>query len=148
MRKSNRAAAPWLMAVLPLLLVGCMPAQDASDTKTVRAYNKVTGQYFDVRVPYGSSFGPDGTWSRVEPSQGEVDKAVDDATWKAESSASMDNYLHGNGNTATGGAPGGSSTSFGPNPLDHTTSSGSSYHDAGSPFDTGGSSDGPSWPNQ
>jgi hypothetical protein len=140
MRKAISQTAPWLMFLVPLLFVGCTPAHGAGDYKTVRAYDKVTGEYFDVKVPYETHLGH-GRLSRDEPSRATVEGAVDKATWSHESSASMDNYLHGlpygGGRAGSGnsnGMPGSTPTNSGPSPFDHSTLQGSSYHDANGSF--------------
>jgi hypothetical protein len=137
MRSAIRTTTPWLMCIVPLLVVGCTGAHGAGDYKTVRAYDRVTGEYFDVKVPYETHFGLHGRWSRDEPSRAAVDGAVDKATWSHESSSSIDNYLHGGARTGSGnsnGMPGSTPTSSGASPFDRSTLSGSSYHDANSPF--------------
>ena len=109
-------------------VTGCgRGASSASDYKTVHAYNKETGEYFDVKVPYDTKVGAHGSITRQAPSTGDVDKAVDKATWNAESSSAIENYTRGTKK---------SSPSSGPSPFDRSTSSGSSYHDASSPFDS------------
>jgi hypothetical protein len=83
------------MAIATTAALGCArPANDASDYKTLHAYNKETGQYFDVKVPYETSYGRHG-FSRREPSKRAVENTIDSATWKAESSSAIDNYVHG-----------------------------------------------------
>jgi hypothetical protein len=139
MRKTT--PSPWLTCFVPLLVVGCTGAHGPGDYKTVQAYDKVTGQYFDVKVPYETNWGHHGSWSRGEPSRATVESAVDKATWNHESSSSMDNYLHGSSNSGSrfgsgnsNGTPGSTSTSSGPSPFDHSTRQGNSYHDSSSPF--------------
>lgn len=111
------------MTIATTALVGCgRPANDASGYKTVHAYNKETGQYFDVKVPYETSVGRRGVTSH-EPSKSTVEKTVDNATWKAESSSAMDNYARGTKRSSNS-----------PSPFDHTTFRGSSYHDSSTPF--------------
>ena len=80
MRESVRKGA--LFCVFTMLAAGCMPARGAGDYKMVRAYNKVTGEYFDVKVPYNTRYGHRG-WPPVtksEPDRDQVEKAVDNAT--------------------------------------------------------------------
>jgi len=142
MRNAIRQTSPWLMWIIPLVVVGCTGAHGAGDYKTVQAYDKVTGQYFDVKVPYEIHFGLHGRWSRDEPARATVDGAVDKATSNHESSSSMDNYLHGlsNGGSSrfgsgsSNGMSGSTPTNSGPSPFDHSTRQGSSYHDSNSPF--------------
>jgi hypothetical protein len=137
MRKAIRTTTLWPICIVSLLVVGCTGAHGAGNDKTVQAYDKVTGEYFDVKVPYETHFGLHGRWSRDEPSRAAVEGAVDNATWNHESSSRIDNYLHGGGRTGSGnanGMPGSTPTSSGPSPFDHSTLSGSSYHDANSPF--------------
>jgi hypothetical protein len=124
-----------IVCIVPLLaaLVGCMPARDAGDNKTFRAYNKVTGEYFDVKVPNDTRWGRHGTLSSVEPSREKVERTVDDATSKAETSSSMDRYLHSLGGTGSHGSSA-TTPSSGPSLFDHTSARGSSYHDSSSPF--------------
>jgi hypothetical protein len=137
MRKAIRQTGPWLMCIIPLFVVGCTGAHGAGDYKTVKAYDKVTGEYFDVKVPYESHLSH-GRLSKDEPSQAKVEGAVDKATWNHESSSSIDNYLHGGdgrgSSRGSNGMPGSTPTSSGPSPFDHSTMQGSSYHDSSSPF--------------
>jgi hypothetical protein len=140
------ASPRWLVFVLPALFLGCMPAQDASNYRTVHAYNKVTGKYFDVSVPYHSQvvFDPASGTSVVQetaPTREETDAAVDKATWNAESAAQMDNYMNGQGGNSTTPSASDSMRS----PSDTTTMSGSSYHDPG-PFDGDSSGGAPPLP--
>jgi hypothetical protein len=127
------------MCVVPLLVVGCTGAHGAGDYKTVRAYDKVSGEYFDVKVPYETHLGH-GRLSKDEPSRATVEGAVDKATSNHESTSSVENYLHGftgGGSVGSGnsnGMPGSTPTSSGKSPFDHSTLGGSSYHDASSPF--------------
>src|SRR5256885_13809804 len=114
------------LAIAATALVGCgHRAYDASDYKTVHAYDKETGEYFDVKVPYETKIGPRGRLTKEAPSTSTVEKSVDNATWKTESSSAMDNYARGT-----------KKSSSSPSPFDHTTLRGSSYHDSSSPFDS------------
>lgn len=135
----------WLLFVLPALFLGCMPAQDASHYRTVHAYNKATGKYFDVNVPYHSEvvFDGDGSSTVVErpPSREETDAAVDKATFDAESAAQLNSYMNGqDGNSTT---PSDSESTRSPG--DTTTNFGNSYHDTG-PFDDDSSGGAPPLP--
>ena len=119
-----------------MLVAGCATTGGGGDSKTYRAFNKETGQYFDVKVPYNSSFSRRG-FTKSDPSRSQVESAVDKATWESESSASMDKALHRGSSTPSDssfGMPGSSPSSSGPSAFDHTTMRGSSYHDASSPF--------------
>lgn len=145
---SERRILGWLVVlVVPLLAMGCMPANDASGYKTERVFNKETGQYFDVNVPYRTTVDPDGNIVKEEPSPQQVEDAVDKARWNAELKSSLDNYVHPQASSGTTGGrtadPGTSFPSSRPIPFDETTSAGSSFHEAGSPFDTPSS---PSFP--
>jgi hypothetical protein len=114
------------------MLVGCAGAWGGGDYKSVQAYDKVKGEYFEVRVPNESHLGTHGRWSRDEPSRSAVEHAVDKATWEHESSSSIDHYLAG---ARSGGGTGGSApTTASPSPFDHSTLQGSSYHEATGPF--------------
>ena len=115
-----------VVAIAATAVMGCgRGANSASDYKTVHAYNKETGEYFDVKVPYETKVGPRGRISREAPSKSSVEKAVDSATWNAESSSAIDNSIHGTKRSSNS-----------PSPFDNTTFRGSSYHDASSPFDS------------
>src|SRR5438270_4044364 len=84
------------MAIAAAAMTGCgHRAYDASDYKTVHAYNKESGQYFDVKVPYETKVGPRGRLTKEAPSTSTVEKSVDSATWSAESSSAIDNYTRG-----------------------------------------------------
>jgi hypothetical protein len=137
----------WFLFVLPALFLGCMPAQDASRYRTVHAYNKVTGKYFDVSVPYHSQvvFDADGGATVVQrpPSRDETDAAVDKATFDAQSAAQMDSYMNGQGVNSGSGTP--SASDAMPAPGDTTTTFGNSYHDTG-PFDDDSSGGAPALP--
>jgi hypothetical protein len=119
-----------------MLSAGCATTGGGSDGKTYRAYNKETGEYFDVKVPYNTSFGRRGV-TRSDPTRSQVESAVDKASWDAESSAAISKYTHGGSSPTSSspfGMPGSSPSSSGPSAFDQSTMRGSSYHDASSPF--------------
>lgn len=132
MDRSHRPLTRWLLIAVPLLAIGCMPAEDAGHYETVHAYNKVTGKYFDVKVPYRYESGPDGAIVEREPTREETDATVDEAVWNAESSSSIDDYLHGRSSSTNSSSQ---SDWQSRSPMDTTTPvEGNSYHEP-TPFD-------------